>query len=225
MENNSNVLVIGDTHLPFGHKNYLEFCKENQIKYKCKQVIHIGDLVDNHSISYHEHDPDGFSPIEEFKRTEKDLKRWFKAFKKVKICIGNHDSLTDRQRKTAGLSVKHFKNFREIWKLPKGWKEAFEWEIAGVLYKHGSGMSGRYAHVQAAERCRQSTVIGHIHSSSGVEYMASKKDRIFGANIGCGIDRKSYAFYYGKDFPRKPILSCGVVLNGGKLCYVIPMKL
>jgi hypothetical protein len=29
--------------------------------------------------------------------------------------------------------------------------------------------------------------------------------------VGCGIDRKSLAFAYGRDSKEKPIISCGVV--------------
>ena len=218
-----NILIIADTHLPFAHRNYLEFCKQTEKKYKCEVVIHIGDLVDNHAISYHEHDPDGWSPAKEMKVADRYLVKWFKAFPRVKLCRGNHDRLVDRKAKTLGLPKRCFQSFREIWGLPKGWEDAFKFEVDGTLFKHGTKISGRYAHVTAAERARQSTVIGHTHSSSGVEYMASEKDCIFGMNVGCGIDRKKYAFDYGQDFPRKPILSCGVILDKHPL--VIPMKL
>lgn len=220
-----SVLVIGDTHLPFEHKNYLDFCVEIGKRCKCSQVIHIGDLVDNHSISYHEHDPDGWSPADEMEETDKHLQAWFKAFPEIKLCRGNHDSLVDRKNKTIGLPRRCFAEFRDIWKLPKGWQDDFEWEIDGVLYKHGTGSSGRYAHVQAAERARQSTVIGHTHSTLGVEYLASSKDCIFAVNTGCGIDRHKYAFNYGKDFPRKPILGCSVVTDKGKYAQVFAMEL
>ncbi len=221
----SNILIIGDSHVPFEHKNYLDFCKETQKKYKCREIIHIGDLVDNHAISYHEHDPNGWSPAKEMKVADKHLSRWFKEFPKVKLCRGNHDDLVNRKGKTVGLPGRCFKTYRKIWGLPKGWEDDFEFKINGVLFKHGTGMSGRYAHVLAAERARMSTVIGHTHSSCGVEYMASSKDCIFGMGVGCGIDRKKYAFAYGKDFPRKPILACGVILDNGKHPLVIPMEL
>ena len=95
-----NVLVIGDTHIPFEHRNYLEFCREIQTRCKCATVVHIGDLVDNHSISYHEHDPDGWSPRHEMEETDKHLIPWFKAFPRLKLCRGNHDCLVDRKGKT-----------------------------------------------------------------------------------------------------------------------------
>ena len=93
-----------------------------------------------------------------------------------------------------------------------------------MLYKHGTGFCGKYAHVTACERSRMSTVIGHTHSSAGVEYLASSKDCIFGMNVSSGIDRKAYAFAYGKDFPRKPILGCGVVTDKGRFAQYFPME-
>lgn len=220
----NNILIIGDTHEPFTHKNYLQFCKETQRKYKCKTVVHVGDLVDNHAISYHEHDPDGWSPAEEMKIADKKLKKWFKAFPNVKMCRGNHDRIVDRKGKTVGLPKRCFKAFREIWQLPKGWEDDFEFEINGVLFKHGSG-SGQYSHVKAAIEASQSVVIGHTHFTAGVEWIVTSKDRKFGMAVGCGIDRKAYAFEYGRDFRKKPVLSCGVVLDNGQNALVEPMKL
>lgn len=220
-----NVLVIGDTHMPFEHKDYLAFCMSTQKKYSCKTVIHIGDVVDNHSISYHEHDPNGWGPLQEMEETDRHLKKWFKTFPALTVCRGNHDALIDRKAKTAGLPKRAFKDFREVWQLPKGWKDAFEVEIDGVLYRHGIGYSGQYAHLQSAFNSRQSTVIGHLHSIAGVEWIANSKDCIFGMSVGCGIDRKKYAFAYGKDFKKKPILGCGVVLESGKYAQFIPMPL
>ena len=221
----NNVLILGDTHLPFEKKGYLEFCVGIGERCKCTQIVHIGDLVDNHAISYHEHDPDGWSPNEEMEEADKHLEPWFKAFPKVKLCRGNHDRLVDRKGKTVGLPKRCFRAFREMWGLPKGWEDKFEFTIDGVLYKHGTGFSGRWAHVTAAERSRQSTVIGHTHSTLGVEYIVSSKDCIFGVNCGCGLDRKSYAFNYGKDFPRKPALGAAVVTDNGKFAQVFAMEL
>ena len=221
----NNVLVFSCSHLPFEHKYFLEFLKEQEKKYKCKTVVHLGDNVDLHSVSYHEHDPNGWSPLAEMEETDKHLKPWFKAFPKVSLCKGNHDNLVDRKSKTVGLPRRAFKPYRDIWKLPKGWVDRFEFEFDGVLYKHGTGCSGKYGHVTAAVNCRQSVVIGHLHSVLGVEYIVSSKDRIFGMCVGCGIDQKRYAFAYGKDFKRKPILGCGVVVNNGQDAFPIAMKM
>ena len=221
-----NTFIIGDTHLPFELEGYLQFCKRIHDYYKCKRVVHIGDLVDNHSISYHEHDPNGMSPEDEMKKTDKKLKKWFKAFPNVYLCRGNHDSLVDRKGKTSGLPKRCFTQFRDMWNLPKGWKDGWHWSFDGVLYTHGTGYSGKNGHVMAAFDNRMSTVTGHLHSVAGVEYLANSNGLIFGMGVGCGIDDKAYAFEYGKGFRRKPIVSCGVVsyTNKGINATVFPMK-
>lgn len=221
----NNVLIIGDTHIPFERNKYLDFCISIQKRVKCNTVVHIGDLVDNHSISYHEHDPNGKSPKDEMDEADNHLKYWFKAFPSLYLCRGNHDRLIDRKSKTSGLPERAFKPFREIWKLPKNWKDNFSWEIDGVIYQHGTGYSGDNAHVKAAYNNRQSTVIGHTHSFGGVAYIANEKDCIFGMNVGCGIDRHTYAMDYGRDFKKKPIIGCGVVTDNGKYAQFIPMEL
>ncbi len=222
--NKDNVLIVGDLHEPFTLKGYLQHCKRIQKKYRCGTVVFIGDIVDNHSISYHEHDPDLWSPAHEMERTDKKLKSWFKAFPNAYITKGNHDALIDRKGKTVGLPKRCFKQFREMWKLPKGWIDGFEFVINDVLYKH-QGVTGDIGHLKEAIMCRMSVVVGHAHSVAGANWTCSARDRIFGMNPGCGIDRKSIAFAYGKDYKKKPMIACGVVLNKGKLPLVEPMDL
>lgn len=220
-----SVLIVGDTHLPFVLPGYLDFCNDIKNRVKCEKVVHIGDLVDNHAISYHEHDPNGSSPIDEIKEAKKHLKNWFKAFPSLFLCRGNHDRLVDRKGRTVGLPEAVFKPFRQIWDLPPKWIDDFDFELYGVRFIHGTGYSGKTAHTQAACDCRQSTVIGHIHSALGVEYVANYKERMFGMNVGCGIDRKAYAFNYGKDFKHKPLIGCGVITDNGQYAQVFPMEI
>jgi predicted phosphodiesterase len=205
------VLVIADTHIPFEHPGYLDFCLDIYRKKNCDKVVHIGDLVDNHSISYHTHDPDLWSPNQEMEVVDGKLEEWFKAFPKLYLCRGNHDHLVDRKAKTVGLPSRCFKAYRDIWRLPKGWKDGFHHIIDDVLYTHGTGTSGKLGHLNAAISNRSSTVIGHCHSFAGIAFTASPKDCIFGMNVGCGIHTRSLAFAYGRDFPNKPIVACGTV--------------
>jgi hypothetical protein len=80
------------------------------------------------------------------------------------------------------------------------------------------------AAINAARENRQSTVIGHLHTVCNVRYLASYKDLIFGVSVGCGIDHEKYAFAYGKQNTRKPVVACAVILDG-KLPINIPMSL
>jgi hypothetical protein len=181
--------------------------------------------VDNHAISYFEHDPNGRSPQDEMSEADKHLKRWFDAFPKVYLCLGNHDRMAIRKTRTSGLPSRIIRPFREIWNLPLGWVDSYSWEFFGVRFTHGTGFSGQYAHIKVAEAHRQSTVIGHTHSTGATNYLVSENDRIFAMNVGCGIDRKTYAFDYGRDLAKKPVLACGVVTDKGKYCQVFPMEI
>lgn len=218
----NNVLIIGDTHEPFCKDGYLEHCLKVQKDYNCGTVIHIGDLVDNHAVSYHDHDPDGKSPNEEYVEALTNCKKWYNAFPEVLICIGNHDRLPFRKAYTAGLPKNWLKSYQEMFNSPKGWKWDFVHKVNGVIYQHGTGLSGEMASVNACRENRQSTVIGHLHTVSNIRFLASYKDLIFGMSVGCGIDHTKYAFAYGKENTRKPVLGCGVVI-GGKLPINIPM--
>ena len=49
--------IIGDTHEPFCLDGYREFCIETFKAWKIDTVIHIGDLVDHHALSFHDSEP------------------------------------------------------------------------------------------------------------------------------------------------------------------------
>lgn len=219
-----NTLVIGDTHIPFEIEGYLEFCLETQKKYNCGSVVHIGDLIDNHATSYHESDPDGLSAGSEYELALSKCRKWYEAFPNVKICIGNHDRIPFRKAYTAGLPKNWLKTYQEMFESPKTWDWGFVHKVNGVIYQHGTGMSGEMASINAARENRQSTVIGHLHTVCNNRFLASEKDLIFGMSIGCGIDHTKYAFAYGRENTRKPVISCGVVLNG-QLPINIPMNI
>ncbi len=211
--------------MPFEHKHYLSFCKRIEKAFKCNNVVHIGDLCDNNAISFWEKDPDGWSPADEMKQADKHLKPWFKAFPKVSFCIGNHDRLPDRKGKHVGLPRRCFRPFREMWKLPKGWIDDFAFIYDNVCYQHRA--SGQYGYIKAAIDNRMSTVTGHLHSHVGVGWIANERDLIFGMGVGSGINRRKYAFNYGRQFRRKPIISCAVVsvTKQGTNAQVIPMQM
>jgi hypothetical protein len=221
----NNTLIIADTHLPFTKVSYLPFLRHIHHKYGCNRVVHIGDLVDNHSISFHDHDPNGLSPEEELKAARKELSRYVKAFPKADCCIGNHDELGRRKAFANGIPTQYIRSFNEVFDLPRSWKFAFEHRYGNWRAIHGTGGSGHDNAFKQAVSGRISTAAGHIHTAAGVKYHASSKDIIWGMQVGCALAHKSYAFSYGRDFKDKPILGCGVVLENGTLPLFIPMSL
>lgn len=212
------------TYVPdLSHPGYLDFCLRVQERFGCTDVIHIGDEVDNHAISYHEHDPDGMSAGGEAERALEELRKWYQAFPTVKVLVGNHGALPYRKAATHGLPKRFLKTYEEIWEAPPGWSWHDEFEKDGVLYLHGIGSSGQNGAINRAIQMRRSVVIGHLHSFGGIQYHSNGLDTIFGLNVGCGIDVNAYAMAYSRPYARKPTLGCGVVLEEGRMGLFVPM--
>lgn len=222
--NPNNVLVIGDTHIPFERDGYLEHCRKVQEDYNCGTVIHIGDVIDNNYSSYHETNPDGHSAGDELQMAIDKLKDWYYTFPNVKVCLGNHDQIIQRKAFTTGLSKRWIRGLNEVLQVPN-WEFDLEHHIDDVIYTHGTGTSSDRAAFQRALNRRRSIVSGHLHTTASITWNVSDMDRIFAMNVGCGIDDAQYSFDYAKTFSKKSIVSCGVVLNKGKIPIIIPMEL
>ena len=215
--NPNNILIIGDLHEPFCLKGYLEFCRNIQEKEDCGTVIFIGDVIDNHYSSYHETDPDGYSAGEELDRAIDKIARWYNTFPDAKVVIGNHDRMAHRKAYSAGVSKKWVRDYIEVLKTPK-WEFVEYLEIDRINFNHGEGGTAR----TKMKNEIQSQVQGHFHNQAYIEYAVGPTSRIFGMQVGCGVDRHAYAMAYGKSF-KKPVISCGVIKNGNP--HLFPMKL
>lgn len=224
LENHKNVLIIGDLHSPFILDGYLEHCKAVYDRFACNEVIFIGDVIDNHYSSYHETDPDGLGAGDELSVAIRKLKPFYDTFPNATVTIGNHDLVIMRKAFSSGLSKRWIKGLADVLEVPK-WKFVDEYTLDGVVYTHGTGSSGERPAFNRAVQRRQSYVMGHVHTCAGVQWSVSNHDRIFGMNVGCGIEDKAYAFAYGMHNNKKNIISCGVVLQSGTIPMVIPMEL
>lgn len=207
-----NVLVIADTHLPYEKEGYLEFCIDQYNKWNCDTVVHIGDLIDSHATSHHPSVPDAYSAGDELQYTILKLKAWYKAFPNMKVCFGNHDIRAWKLASEYGIASKWMKGFAEVLEVPT-WQFEESFEINGILYTHGTGTSGQNAAHMRALNLGQSVVMGHLHTESSVIYHQIASQTIFGMIVGCGVDEKSYGMNYAKNFPRKSIISCGIILG------------
>lgn len=214
-----NVLVIGDLHEPFCKQSYLDFCKETYEKYNCTHTIFIGDIIDNHYSSYHETDPDGMSAIDELQAAIRHVEDWVDAFPDADVVIGNHDRLIARKAFSGGISALWLREYNEVLNAP-GWNFQEEFVYDDVRYIHGEGGTAR----NKVKKDLISTVQGHLHAQAYVEHIVGAKFRVFGMQVGCGINHKSYAMAYGKAFA-KPAISVGLVLDHGQDAFVRMMKL
>ena len=207
-------------------RGYVRFLQNTFDSWGVDRIVHIGDLVDWNSISYHEKHPSNSNAVSEYKRALKQVKQLSAAFPKADWMIGNHDALTTRQAITAGLPVEILRDYAEMWELDWQIHDRFsDLEIEGVLYSHGdNGKGGEHSAYKNAQANFKSTVQGHHHSNGGVQYYANPEFRVFGMSVGCGIDAKLLQFEYGRSIKRKPMLGCGIVVNG-KSAYFEPWLL
>ena len=100
---NKRILVISDTHCPYHHPDLIQFLKAIKTKYKPDRVIHIGDEVDSHAISFHDSDPDLYSAGQEREESLKTIHAMEKLFPVVDLMDSNHGSLVYRRQKATGL--------------------------------------------------------------------------------------------------------------------------
>lgn len=220
----SIVGVIADTHLPFEHSEYLEFVQKTFDRFNVTEVIHIGDLVDNHAASRWQMELKAANVEDELELTRQALKPWIAAFPNMKLCLGNHDRIPIRQAKSVGMPQSFIKTFEELYELPSTILCAMSHTIDGVHYDHGLGSGGIYGARSTAIKLGCSYVQGHTHLHSGVFYNSNAVgETIFGMNVGCGIDKNAYAFNYAKGMRGEFTLGCGVIVEG-KEAYFIPMN-
>lgn len=223
MSKTHNVLIIGDLHEPFSHKDTYEFIKAVARKVGPTRIALAGDEADMHCLSRFDKDPDGFSAGDERLKAVSKLKTLYRMFPAVDVCKSNHTDRPFRAAYRAGIPSAYIKGYREFLEAPAGWNWHDHFEIDGVRYEHGEGFTGRNGAINCALGNMRSTVIGHIHSFAGVQYAANPRHLVFGFNVGCLIDKEAYAFAYGKAMKNKPIIGLGVVERG--LPRFIPMIL
>lgn len=221
------VLVWPDTHCPWEHPSALEFLCKIREKYKCDRVINLGDEIDSAAMSVKwPFNPDMPSASHELELAIESLERFYKEFPVVDIVESNHGMRIFKKARVSGLPSMVIRRYEEILKYPKNWTYHTDGiEIEKVYYFHGEGLNGG-SWMRSHQRFKQSVVHGHLHSNAGVIYSQNRKNKFFVMNAGCLIDPFHKAFDYGKHFIEKPVIGCGVVIDGEEALFIpMPEKL
>ena len=213
------VLVISDIHAPYDLDGYLDFVVQTYKRYNCNEVVFIGDVIDSHYTSYHETSTAALGAGDELSYAIERLARYYKEFPEATVLWGNHDRLVMRKAQTGGIPAEWIKDISEVLEVPN-WNFMHDYYLDGVRYTHGDA-SGQAK--TAMMRDGISTVCGHFHTQFYVQYQVGINQRIFGMQVGCGIDDEAKAFSYAKG-GKKSAIGCGVVI-GGKTAIAVPMEL
>ena len=215
------ILVIGDIHEPATHPGYRRFCQDLYDAWGCNRVVFIGDVIDFHCISFHQKDVDADGVTREAEEAYKGVRKWYKAFPKAEVMIGNHDERVTKQAANVNIPARFIRDYSEVWNTPK-WNWKHSTKIDDVHFEHGTKRTGKMPALNVAVARMQSVVIGHCHAVGGVSWQAGPNRQVFGMDTGCGVDDSHPAFSYGRNLLRRSILSAGVVINGMPYHEIMP---
>lgn len=213
-------LAVSDLHFPFAHADAIDFVADLYRSLKPDHVVLLGDEIDAHGWSRHDHDPDAPGSASELTLAVAEMKKLYKLFRGgrnrgvVNVCRSNHGERAARTAIPTGIPSTFIRTLREVLEAPYSWQWADRWLIDGVCYEHGEGYTGVNSALHAARNNRTNTVIGHVHSWAGVQYHASAVNVIWGMNCGCLIDIDAPVFRYARARPHKAVIGTGVVEDG-----------
>lgn len=212
---NKSVLVISDLHIPYHHKDAFSFLRALQDKYKPDMVVNIGDELDHHAISMHEHNPDLMSAGDELRNAKHYIKQLEEIFPRMTIVHSNHSSLVYRRALKYGLPKDYLKSYNEFLGVGKGWQWVDDLTLTlsdGTRCFFTHGMSADV--LKVAQQYGMNTVQGHYHTKFSIGYYSNPDSLIWGMQVGCLINQKSMAFDYAKNFKSRFIVGCGMIING-----------
>jgi hypothetical protein len=221
----SCILVIPDQHMPYHHPDTIPFLRAVKRAFPIDLVVNLGDEVDHHAISFHDSDPNLDSAGVELEKAKLVLAQLYDLFPEQLVCASNHGSLAFRKAKAHGIPVQYLKSYREVL-FPSHkathWSWASHWRIptplGDVMFQHQSPDPTSDA---AHHRCN--LVVGHAHGKFEISYAASPDWLYWGGTFGCLIDNSNPAFAYGQHTKKKPIIGCGIIIEGRPV--LIPMIL
>jgi len=211
---NSAIYCISDPHFPYHHPQTFDFHKAVKRKYKPDRVICLGDELDNHKGSFHTHDPDLPSWEDELENGIACIKTLESIFPKMDVLESNHGSLWFRQAKAVGLPRRLLKSYEEVLGT-KQWKWHFDLTVRmsngkDVYFHHAKSVNCLLAS-KAVGMC---AVQGHHHQLFSIQYWCNGRGLYWGMQLPCMADKDSLAQAYGKNNLHRPIVGCGIILNG-----------
>lgn len=192
------VLFISDTHIPYSVKFYLDFLSHLKDTFKPDIVIHGGDEVDFHAISFHKSVGELFSSGHELDKAIIEIQEGLhRLFPKLYLLESNHGSLVTRRLKFEGIPVRVLKPLNELYEVPQWeWHDKILLRTNGgkVLVSHGmSGIAGAWMKMSGC-----STVEFHYHTKFHATWFQTIMGPRFSMHCGCLADRESMAMAYAK---------------------------
>lgn len=207
-------LAIGDTHAPFAHPDALTFLAAIKSEFSPDFVVHQGDEVDNHGMSFHEKNPALPGASAELDESRAWIRQLEAVFPEVVLLESNHGSLLYRKALHHGIPEEMLRNYNEVLRVGPGWR----WQLgltiqspSGLVYfEHGQKATAR----TISKRMGVSVVQGHRHNEAYSEWWNNSLTNVFAMQTGCLIDNRSRTFLYNRKNETHPVIGTGLILDG-----------
>ena len=210
---NKRILVISDLHIPYHREDSFEFLKEIKKEYKPDTIVNIGDEIDCHALSFHDHNPDLASAGHELVRAKDFIKELESIFPEMTLLDSNHSSLVYRRAIKSGIPRGYLKEYKEFLNVKKwNWVDNLTLTLPNkqrCFFTHGISADV----TKVSQINSQSCVQGHFHSKFKIEYWANSDALFFAMQVGCLIQQTNMAFTYSKNFKTKFIMGCGMIVD------------
>ena len=185
---NKRILVISDTHCPYQHPDTVKFLTAIKKEYDPDTVIHIGDELDYHAMSFHPSDASLYSAGDELKAGREVLWEMEKLYPKVTVIASNHGSMAYRKAKVAGIPKEILRPYKELLGL-KDWNWVDDLELTlpngqPCYFIHGLSANTR----TLLNNKMMSSVQGHYHEKFEIIYQGNGERLNFGMTVGCFFD-------------------------------------
>ena len=210
---NKRILVISDLHIPYHRPDSFEFLKEIKKQFKPDTIINIGDEIDCHALSFHDHNPDLPSAGHELIRSKDFIKELESIFPKMTLLDSNHSSLVYSRAIKSGIHRGYLKEYNEFLNV-KNWKWVENLTLTlpnkqRCFFTHGVSADV----VKVSQINSMNCVQGHFHSKFSLSFWANSDCLFFAMQVGCLIQQTSMAFTYSKNFKNKFIMGCGIIID------------
>lgn len=219
-----NCLFISDAHAPYQHRDTLQFLAAIKDAYDIKIAKSVGDLVDNHSGSFHPIEYGALSAKEEHDKAKKFIQKLHDMFPEMTISLGNHCIMTERKARACDIPLEHIKGYNDMYEIDN-WKWVDRDYFKVDQYNHCLMVHNMQKSTLAnAQKHSHHSVQGHHHGTFGIEYYADTEVLRWSMTVGCLIDTHSPAFNYSKGYTNnKPIIGVGAIIENSPI--LIPMQL
>jgi len=221
---NEIILAYGDLHLPYCHRDSLEFLQSVKDRFNPDRVINMGDLMDFYSVSEYPKSIDHKDswPVE-LKKARKMIAELAEIFPEQTLLSSNHCDRPYKKSRVAGVPREFMVPYTEIIGSPAGWKIKKEVRLTvdstrtKFLFSHTLNGGA----LPAAKTLGVSVVLGHSHTKHGASAFNNGENLIWGVDVGCLISDEGAPYAYNRTQLGRPIRGCCIILDG--VPHMIPM--